>query len=139
VYIADYNMKFMKKYCKNFLGYDNLTQYSATELWQQKYPTRSNKGDRASLDPYENPEVDVYSFGILLHEIETCKIPFADCYENHRELRNKLLKDKLRPSIPKGTNRALTDLIRNCWHNDPLCRPSFEKIVKEYLPKVKFS
>jgi hypothetical protein len=25
VYIADYNMKFMKKYCKTFLGYENLS------------------------------------------------------------------------------------------------------------------
>jgi len=80
--------------------------------------------------------VDVYSFGLILWEIETCSIPFKEM--NDREIKEILVKQKLRPEIPKTTDENLSLLIRRCWQDDSAKRSDFKKILS-YLENVKFS
>lgn len=56
---------------------------------------------------------DTFSFGVILWELETAKVPFEDLDEEG--IKSVLLEKKLRPSIPKETDSNLALLIRKCW------------------------
>jgi len=78
----------------------------------------------------------VYSYGVLLWELETTNIPFEGLDE--KTMRYMLLDQKLRPLIPETTDRALSTLIRRCWQDNESKRPDFKKIVA-FLDRVSFS
>jgi len=82
--------------------------------------------------PYDE-RVDVYSFGIVLHEISSMEKPFEgwSC-TTHIEL---AVQAKVRPYIkhPKGKHSfwpsELVDLIKACWDHDMSERPDFDSIT----------
>jgi len=105
VYITDYNIKSLKNFSRVFSKYNNLTQWSASEIWAPK----------SSANVHDETSVDVYSFGMILWELETGKVPFKGL--ETKDLRKKLLEDKVRPSIPAKTDDNLKLLIRQCWQD----------------------
>ncbi len=71
---------------------------------------------------------DVYSYGIVLWELLTHKIPFEDVPDI--QLPNKIVNDGLRPEIPDCHPR-LASLMTNCWKKDRTERPRIQDIVPE--------
>lgn len=74
-------------------------------------------------------KVDVYSFGIVMHEILCRVIPFYDMDPN--ELMGNVLRGA-RPDVsmtPAHCPEALQHLMKVCWARSPSKRPSFEVIV----------
>ena len=81
--------------------------------------------------PYSTP-IDIYSFGVLLWEILSGKVPFHELKDKGDPVQAVL--DGFRPSlvhIPSDTPEILTDIIRACWSADPQDRPSFNRIIAE--------
>jgi serine/threonine protein kinase len=69
---------------------------------------------------------DVYSMGMVLFELLTHDLPFADVAALHAVA--IVAVHGARPPLPPDAPPALTDLIRRCWSEEPASRPSFEQV-----------
>lgn len=65
VKISDFGLQQLKHYCKIFHSYRLFNQWSSPEICHAEH-------NKESLDT----SVDVYSFGMILWELETHQIPF---------------------------------------------------------------
>lgn len=126
IQIADYNLKSLKKFAKLFAHYNNFTAWTASEVL-----LCSDK----KLCFYDQPSVDVYSFGMILYELETGAVPFGQM--DIRAVKKKL-REQMRPMIPDQSDKRLANLIRRCWQEDFESRPSFEQI-EDLLQRCRFT
>lgn len=77
----------------------------------------------------------MYSFGIVVWEILTRKVPWRGETEALEIFRRVVIKEE-RPDIPEEAPSYLVDIMRSCWAADPNKRPSFDS-VQESLDASK--
>eukprot|EP00250_Pteridium_aquilinum_P008092 c17663_g1_i1 orf=764-1978(+) len=76
---------------------------------------------------YSN-KVDVYSFGIMLWELVTNRMPFEGM-SNLQAAYAAAFKN-VRPGIPDGLPEELVSIMQSCWAEDPNMRPTFSQVVQ---------
>lgn len=76
---------------------------------------------------------DVYSFGILMHEIFTGAIPYTG--KHSMQVMYQVSCDNLRPSdeYDEKLPASVHKLMKDCWNKDKLRRPMFDKIIKRLV------
>ncbi|OHS99985.1 hypothetical protein TRFO_33445 [Tritrichomonas foetus] len=75
-----------------------------------------------------NEKVDVYSYGMILYEMTTGKVPYCDVPSNQLLTQ---IRDGKKPSLKKAP-KTIKSLIEECWSNDPQSRPSFDTIFNKF-------
>ncbi|KAG6580432.1 Serine/threonine-protein kinase STY13, partial [Cucurbita argyrosperma subsp. sororia] len=75
-----------------------------------------------------NNKVDVYSFGIVLWELLTNRMPFEGM-SNLQAAYAAAFKQE-RPSIPGDIPPDLAFIVQSCWVEDSKMRPSFSQIIR---------
>ncbi|KAK7097490.1 scaffold protein ILK-like isoform X1 [Littorina saxatilis] len=77
---------------------------------------------------------DMWSFAILLWELETREVPFAEL--SSMEVGMKVALEGLRISVPPGISSHMSRLIKICMNEEPGKRPRFDMVIP-ILEKMK--
>lgn len=91
-----------------------------------------------ALSQSYNEKADIYSFGILLWQIGTGKLPFAGF--SLEKLVIQVIQGGLRPEIDRnGSGKSkveidpsIADICRWCFHSDPARRPSAAELLQTF-------
>lgn len=79
---------------------------------------------------------DMWSYAILLWELETREVPFADL--SPMEIGMKITLEDLRITIPPGISPHISRLLKICMNEEPGRRPKFDMIIP-LLEKMRHS
>lgn len=94
-----------------------LTQHVGTQRYMSPECARG--------EPY-NTKADVYSFGLVFHEVLSLERPFSKNLDAEDHYRSVYLKHR-RPFLPKHWPRPLRNFIKNCWSDSISNRPTMNE------------
>uniref|UniRef100_A0A7N0UQS5 non-specific serine/threonine protein kinase n=1 Tax=Kalanchoe fedtschenkoi TaxID=63787 RepID=A0A7N0UQS5_KALFE len=79
-----------------------------------------------------NEKCDVYSFGVILWELATLKLPWSGM--NPMQVVGAVGFQHRRLEIPKEVDPLVARIIWECWQQDPSLRPSFAQLAVALQP-----
>lgn len=107
-------------------------RWRSPEIFQLQ---KSKKNGSYSKTDYTN-KIDVYGFSIILWELLNIpEAPWSNLVMDSDV--SKTVLSGQRPPIGRNVNEEWANLVRKCWNQDPIKRPSFLEIVLELKPMVE--
>ncbi|XP_073027905.1 uncharacterized protein [Primulina eburnea] len=91
-----------------------------TPQWMAPEVLRNERSDE---------KADVYSYGVILWELVTQKIPWENL--NSMQVIGAVGFMNQRLEIPRDVDPLWASIIESCWHIEPQCRPSFQELMEK--------
>ncbi|XP_074281560.1 uncharacterized protein LOC141606363 [Silene latifolia] len=97
--------------------------------------TKTGKGTPQWMAPevlqneHSNEKSDLYSFGVILWELATQKIPWENL--NPMQVIGAVGFMNQRLDIPEDVDPMWASMIESCWHSEPQSRPTFQELVEK--------
>jgi len=115
------DIKFRAKVADFGLSQKKKVGACGTPLWMAPELIRGDSGNAASSD--------VYSFGIILYEVYSRKVPYEG--EDHRQVLRDVCDPIInkRPPVPKSMPAAMASLMPDCLVASPESRPTFDELA----------
>lgn len=107
---------------------DSLTTLVGTPFWLAPEIIRNDR---------YGPAADVYSFGIVLTELETRNTPYHELCETGLKVLMSIALHNLRPTLPPTCLATRRKLITDCLLDEPAKRPSFAEILARLQGSVQ--
>ncbi|XP_015875493.3 serine/threonine-protein kinase EDR1 isoform X1 [Ziziphus jujuba] len=79
-----------------------------------------------------NEKCDVYSFGVILWELATMRLPWSGM--NPMQVVGAVGFQNRRLEIPKEVDPLVASIISECWQTEPNLRPSFAELTVALKP-----
>lgn len=101
-----------------------MTAEAGTSLWMSP---------EVMLGQRYDAKADVFSFGVVLSELDTHQLPYAPAREfnmTHVVIIGLVAQGMLVPEFSTGSNEQLVELGRECVRLNPADRPSSANVVK---------
>ncbi|KAG9457839.1 hypothetical protein H6P81_002347 [Aristolochia fimbriata] len=92
-----------------------------TPQWMAPEVLRNEPSDEKS---------DIYSFGVILWELVTEKIPWENL--NSMQVIGAVGFMHQRLEVPSDLDPRWASIIQSCWHSDPNCRPTFQELLEKF-------
>jgi serine/threonine protein kinase len=112
--------------------------YAAPEAIR-RYRTHRSQWNAIDSDPEVLKAADMYSFGMILFELLSRKLPWFE-YESVRDIEQAVMNE-VRPRISlcdvmqnaqDSRVESLTNLMTSCWSHDPFMRPTAKIALKTF-------
>ncbi|KAH8519933.1 hypothetical protein H0E87_001394 [Populus deltoides] len=122
-----------------YLTEDYAAKISDFSFWNDATAAKTGSPSMELLESQSSdPESNIYSFGVILYEMITARIPYAvdnladwasDYLRGEQPLKEKV--DPTLKSFQEDELEKLSEVIRNCIHPDPKHRPTMKEIAAE--------
>lgn len=135
-----------------FLTDDYAAKIADISFWSDvaSKPKVSGEGEseHSELPPFADPETNVYSFGILLLEIISGKLPYSEEEGPILNWAAQYLNDKrniscmIDPTLKNFKNNELDivcEVIQDCIHSDPRQRPTMKEVTLKLRDVIAIS
>ncbi|OQR87718.1 kinase [Thraustotheca clavata] len=104
----------------------------------REWGSRTNEGLNAvfsmapevfSSDGHYSTASDIYSFGVVLTELDTLELPYANLGLSPFKIFDRIRRGKLAPKISSNCEPWLQSLIEHCLSFDPNKRPTAKEVI----------
>ncbi|XP_027120996.1 uncharacterized protein [Coffea arabica] len=111
--------------------------FGLSRLKRETYlTTKTGKGTPQWMAPEvlrnepSDEKADIYSFGVILWELATEKIPWDNL--NSMQVIGAVGFMNQRLDIPKDVDPQWAAIVESCWHSEPPNRPTFQELVERF-------
>ncbi|KAK7318810.1 hypothetical protein RJT34_03517 [Clitoria ternatea] len=108
--------------------------------------TSGDESHKSELPPHADPETNVYSFGVLLLEIISGKLPSSEEYgfilnwaAEHLNDKKSNLIDPTLQSFKDNELDAICEVIKDCLQSDPRLRPTMIEVTTKLREVLRIS
>ena len=76
-------------------------------------------------------KADVFSFAVVMYEIFVRHLPYESPHIATPVVIAQVAAGRLRPALPSDMEKSVSDLLKQCWEQNPEKRPSFNECIKK--------
>ncbi|TYG78609.1 hypothetical protein ES288_D02G073700v1 [Gossypium darwinii] len=132
--VTEFLQRFRRYLFWGYLLFDRVGDFGLSRLKHATFlTTKTGKGTPQWMAPEvlrnepSDEKSDIYSFGVILWELATGKIPWENL--NSMQVIGTVGFMNQRLEIPKDLDPLWASIIESCWLSDPRSRPTFLELM----------